>query len=118
MQVPHARWAALLCALAFSAAFGHGTVESTSPRSGATLTTPPAEIRLQFNEAMEPAFTTIKLFDPSGQEVPTKEKARLENGKTAVLALPVLAPGSYRAEWKTVGHDGHRVHGTLGFTLK
>lgn len=118
MHLPHARWTALLCAFAFSTAFGHGAVESTSPKSGATLITPPTEIRLQFNEALEPAFTTIKLFDPSGREVGTKAKARVENGKTAVLALPLLSPGTYRAEWKTVGHDGHHVHGTLGFTLK
>lgn len=99
-------------------AFGHGTVESASPRNGATLAKPPAEIRLRFNEPLEPAFTSVKVFDAAGKAVTIAGKARVEDGKTVVLPLPVLPPGGYKAQWTSVGHDGHRVRGELTFTVK
>jgi methionine-rich copper-binding protein CopC len=117
MQIKPRHLAALLFAATLASAFAHGTVESASPKNGATLSTPPTEIRLKFNEPLEPTFTSVKLFGPSGQEVPTVEKARVEGGKTVVLPLPPLAPGAYKAKWMSVGHDGHHVHGELSFTV-
>jgi methionine-rich copper-binding protein CopC len=32
--------------------------------------------------------------------------------------VPTLAAGAYKAQWSTVGHDGHRVKGELSFTVK
>ncbi len=110
--------AALLAAVAFSSSFAHGTVLNASPKNGAALATSPSEIRLEFSEALEPNFTSVKLFNASGQEVTTSAKARVEDGKTVVLPLPVLPPGGYRAQWRSVGHDGHHVHGDLDFTVK
>jgi len=110
--------ALLLVATLATSALAHGTIETASPKNGATLTTPPSEIRLRFTEPLEPMFTSVKLFGPSGQEVSTAEKARVENGKTVVLPLPTLAPGAYKAQWTSVGHDGHHIHGELTFTVK
>ena len=118
MKLRHRQLVAILCTVAISSAFGHGTVESASPKNGATLSTPPSEIRLQFNEPIEQTFTSVKVFGSSGKEVTTTEKARVENGKTVVLPLPVLPPGGYKAQWMSVGHDGHHVHGELTFTVK
>jgi|SRR3954469_3802815 methionine-rich copper-binding protein CopC len=118
MQIKPRHLAALLLAPTLASAFAHGTVETASPQNGATLSTPPSAIRLTFKEPVEPAFTSIKLFGASGQEVPTPEKARVEGGKTVVLPLRPLAPGAYKAQWMSVGHDGHHVHGELSFTVK
>ncbi|MDQ6640103.1 MAG: copper resistance protein CopC [Pseudomonadota bacterium] len=107
-----------LFAAAIASACAHGIVETASPKNGATLSTPPSEIRLKFSEPLEPAFTSVRLFSSSGREVATTEKARIEEGKTVVLPLPTLAPGAYKAQWRSVGHDGHPVHGELTFTVK
>ena len=112
------RLAALLFVVAVAAAYAHGTVETSSPKDGATLTAPPAEIRMKFTETLEPAFTSVKLIGPSGQEVAPKEKVRVEDGKTVVLPLPTLSPGAYKAQWMSAGHDGHHIHGELTFTVK
>ena len=108
----------LLVAATIASAYAHGTVETASPKDGATLGTPPPEIRLKFSEPLEPAFTSVKLFSASGQEVATTEKARVEDGKTVIFPLPTLAPGGYKAHWTSVGHDGHPVQGELTFTVK
>jgi methionine-rich copper-binding protein CopC len=118
MQLNSRHLAPLLFAAAIASAYAHDTVETTSPKNGATLNTPPSEIRLKFSEPLEPMFTSVKLFSSSGQEVATAEKARIEDGKTVVLPLPTLAPGTYKAQWMSVGHDGHHVHGELTFTVK
>lgn len=118
MQFKPHHLAALLLAATIASTHAHGTVETASPKNGATLSTPPTEIRLKFTEPLEPTFTSVKLFTGSGQEVVTTEKARVEDSKTVVLPLPTLAPGSYKAQWMSVGHDGHHVHGELTFTVR
>ena len=118
MQLRILRLAALLFAATAASAYAHGTVEASNPKNGATLTAPPGEIRLKFTESLEPTFTAVKLIGPSGQEVATMEKVRVEDGKTAVQPLPTLAPGAYKAQWRSVGHDGHHIHGELTFTVK
>lgn len=118
MQRNLPRLAAFFLAATIASAYAHSTVESASPQNGATLATPPAEIRLKFSEPLEPAFTSVKLLGPSGQEVATTEKVRVEEGKTVVLPLPTLAPGTYKAQWMSAGRDGHHVHGELSFTVK
>ena len=118
MQLKFLRLAALLLAATIASAHAHGTVESASPKNGVTLSAPPSEIRLKFSAPLEPTFTSVKLVGPSGREVATTEKARVEDGKTVVLPLPTLAPGPYKAQWMSVGHDGHHVHGELTFTVK
>ena len=112
------RMTALLFVVAMAAAHAHGTVETSSPKEGAVLTASPSEIRMKFTETLEPAFTSVKLIGPAGQEVAPKEKVRVEDGKTVVLTLPTLAPGAYKAQWMSAGHDGHHIHGELTFTVK
>jgi len=118
MQVKLHHVVPLLIAATIASAYAHGTVETASPKDGATLSTSPSEIRLKFSEPLEPTFTSVRLFSLSGREVLATGKAHVEDGKTVVLPLPALPPGGYRARWMSVGHDGHRVHGEIAFTVK
>jgi len=110
--------AIFVAAVASTSVYAHATVESANPKNGSTLDASPPEIRLRFTEPLEPTFTSVKLLGPSGQEVTTTEKARVEDGKTVIQPLPRLAPGAYKAQWISVGHDGHHIHGELTFTVK
>jgi len=102
-----------------SPAFAHGKLQASTPKDGSTLEQAPKLIRLQFNEPVEATLTTVKLVDTAGQEVETaKLEVPADDPKAVVLALPALAPGSYRAGWSMVGPDGHRVKGELKFSVK
>lgn len=118
MQIKPRQWVAFALVATLASAFAHGTVETASPQNGATLSTPPSEIRLRFTEPVELTFTSIKLVGPAGQAVAMAEKARLEDGKTVIQPLPALAPGAYKAQWMSAGRDGHHIHGELAFTVK
>ncbi|RYE78610.1 MAG: copper resistance protein CopC, partial [Oxalobacteraceae bacterium] len=53
-----------------SSAFAHAKLQSSDPRAGSTLDSVPNQIRLKFNEALEPAFSRIRLSGPRGQDIP------------------------------------------------
>jgi methionine-rich copper-binding protein CopC len=112
----------LACAalmLAAASAFAHAKLHDSTPADGATVTSPPAELRLRYDEPVEAALSSVKLTGPADAAVATeKVAADKADPKTLVLPLPRLAPGAYRAEWTTVGHDGHRTKGEIRFTVK
>ena len=111
--------AAFVFVVAAGAAHAHGKLVTSEPANGASLEHPPAEVRLQFNEPVEAAFTTIRLIGPAAKEVSTgPTTVDKTDGKTVVLVLPSLTSGAYRAEWTMVGPDGHKVKGTVPFSIK
>lgn len=112
---------AVAIALASTAASAqaHGKLITSEPANGATLERAPTEVRLQFSEPVEAAFTTVKLVGPALKEVSTGATAvDKTDAKTVVLAVPPLTTGAYRAEWTMVGPDGHKVKGTVAFSVK
>ena len=67
MNAPARASAALLIALAATGAWAHAALRESDPPAGATLTAAPKQIRLQFNEALEPAFASVKLTGAGGK---------------------------------------------------
>ena len=111
--------ATVVFVLAASTVWAHATLQGSEPPAGSTLTAAPKQLRLHFNEALEPAFASVKLTGPGGKEVAV-DKAAVDkaDGRTLVLPLPALPAGAYQAKWSAMGHDGHRMKGDLGFTVE
>jgi len=106
-------------ALASAMAFAHAKLETSTPAVGATVTPAPSELRLTYNEPVEVAMSTVKLTGP-GDAAVTLDKVGGDpkDDRTLVQPLPKLAPGDYRAQWNTMGHDGHHTKGEVRFTVK
>jgi methionine-rich copper-binding protein CopC len=105
--------------LAASLAFAHAKLQASAPADRATVSPAPAELRLQFNETVEVAMSSIRLTGPGDAALATgKVAADARDDKALVLPLPKLAPGDYRARWSTMGHDGHHTKGEIRFTVK
>lgn len=100
-------------------AFAHAKLQSSDPAAGSTLYKAPKQVRLKFNEALEPAFSGISLLGPANQAIPVAGTA-VDKTDPAVLTaqLPPLANGSYRLRWSVMTHDGHKTKGEVGFTVK
>jgi len=108
-----------LAAAATSPAFAHAKLQSSDPRAGSTLASAPRQVRLKFNEALEPSFSTIRLVGSGNQQVALAGTKVDKADPTVMTApLPPLSAGAYRLQWSTMGHDGHKVKGELAFTLK
>ena len=108
-----------LAGTAAAPAFAHAKLVSAEPRAASQLDAAPREIRLHFNEALEPAFSTIALSDASQAEIALPAAAPDKaDASTLVVALPVLRAGSYRVRWTAMTHDGHKTKGEFGFQIK
>lgn len=108
-----------IAAACSSSAYAHAKLEASSPGAGSVVAASPSEVRLQFNEQVEPAFSKINLLDQSGKIVaPSKVELDKSNPKVMIAVVPKLAAGAYRVQWSTLTRDGHKVKGEFPFQVK
>jgi len=102
-----------------SSAFAHAKLQSSDPQAGSTVDSAPKQVRLKFNEALEPAFSKIKLTGPTNNEIPVTGTTVDKTDSTVMAAqLPALQAGEYHVEWSTMTHDGHKAKGEFSFKVK
>lgn len=100
-----------------AAAAAHARLVSSTPAAGSTVASPRA-ISLTFSEKMAPAFSTFELVNAAGVKTPVRTTVS-EDGKT--LSAPVarpLAAGVYVVNWRLASSDGHRMTGSVPFTVR
>jgi len=111
--------AALLAFLAFpGGAFAHAFLDRAQPAVGSTVHGQPAEVRLRFTQQLEPAFSTVRVFDRGGKQIDRRDK-QLERGDATLLkvTLPPLVPGTYRVVWRVLSVDAHVTEGDYTFEV-
>jgi methionine-rich copper-binding protein CopC len=100
-------------------AFAHPQLVASSPAKGQVLDAPPIEIKLTFNERVEPRFARVKLVSADKKYFDAdRAHADKTDPNSVEMFVPVLKSGSYRAVWTAVGDDGHKTHGDFSFTIK
>jgi copper resistance protein C len=111
--------ACIVCIAGGSIAHAHAFLDHSLPGVGSTLDVPPTQVRIWFTEALEQAFSTIKVTDASGREV-DQGKATVDAKDPMVLeiGLSPLSPGTYRVAWRVVSVDTHPTEGNFTFTVK
>ena len=105
--------------LAAGPAWSHAFPDHSEPRVGHTVDSPPAAVRIWFDGAVEPVFSTLRVEDDDKRRV-DKGDARVNPSDNTVLevSLPSLASGRYRVFWSVVARDGHRTEGNFTFRVK
>ncbi|GIO12706.1 hypothetical protein J19TS2_22610 [Cohnella xylanilytica] len=93
----------------------HSTIVSTEPAQSEVVEKPLEQVRVQFNETVEPVRFEVE--NSSGEAVAAKAEA---NGKTLTAAFdePLSENGSYTATWHVIGADGHAIKGSLSFEVR
>lgn len=99
-------------------AFAHAHMAESAPAAGSTITAAPSEVSMHFTEDVEPRFSNIEVFDPSGHSV-TSGPAHLVEGDGDHLAVPVrkLGAGTYKVKWHATATDTHKTQGDWVFTV-
>jgi methionine-rich copper-binding protein CopC len=111
--------AVLLAALALPAgALAHAFLDRAVPAVGGKVHGQPAEVRLRFSQALEPAFSTVRVLDAGGKQVDRMDKG-LDPKDASVLrvSLPGLAPGVYKVVWRVLSVDTHVTEGDYTFEV-
>ncbi|HEX7784943.1 MAG TPA: copper resistance CopC family protein [Methylomirabilota bacterium] len=102
-----------------TAAWGHAFPDHSEPRVGHTVEASPPAIRIWFDGAIEPVFSTLRVEDADRRRVDGND-ARVAPDDTTLLevSVPPLGPGRYRVYWSVISRDGHRTEGSFPFRVK
>jgi copper resistance protein C len=113
---------ALAAAVAFAlaqSALAHAHPKHERPTAGEALGTAPTEASIEFDDALEPAFSSLHVADSTGNSVTSsKSSVDTHDKKHMTVALGPLKPGAYTVTWVAVAADGHRTQGHYTFTVK
>ena len=96
----------------------HAFLKDAEPGVGSTAHTSPNEVKIRFTENIEPAFSSIQVFDPSNRQV-DKGDVHLDRSDHALLhvSLPRLGAGTYKVVWRVVSVDTHVTNGSFTFRI-
>jgi copper resistance protein C len=96
----------------------HAFLKDAEPGVGSTIQTSPREVRIRFTEKIEPAVSSIQVFDASGKKV-DKRDLHLDRSDHALLhlSLPRLGAGTYKVVWRVVSVDTHVTSGNFTFRV-
>jgi len=96
----------------------HAFLKDANPGVGSTIQTSPSEVLIRFTENIEPAVSSIQVFDASGKEV-DKHDLHLDRSDHTLLhiSLPRLRAGTYKVVWRVVSVDTHVTNGNFTFLV-
>jgi methionine-rich copper-binding protein CopC len=110
---------ALAMTLLVDLAAAHSVLTGSSPPNGGVLPQAPPEIRLSFNEGIEPRFSSVTLTRSDGKKVPLERPAGDPQKRgDLVVPLPSLPAGKYQVRWQATSVDSHRIQGSFGFEIR
>lgn len=101
-----------------SLAHAHAFPKVRTPAADTTVVAP-HEVSIEFNNPVEPAFTSITVADAHGNTVSTgKSAVDAKDPRHVSVAVGDLASGAYTVAWIAVAEDGHRTQGHYVFNVK
>ena len=100
------------------AAFAHAILQASNPGSNSVVRTSPRTVSLRFNEAVETAFGSIRVYDCGGGRVDSGKISRPTKDSVAVAVDRKLAQGTYTVTWRVISADSHPVAGAFVFNVK
>lgn len=110
------RWVLFAVLLgAVGSAAGHSELNRSVPAASAVLKQPPDRIELHFNERVQ--LTALRLRHVGGKEIALPRRS-IRQAASETIALPALAPGEYRVEWRIISADGHPAGGSIPFRIQ
>jgi len=97
----------------------HANLDHAEPKVGATVNQSPKEVKIWFSQSVEPAFSTIEVFDSAGKQIDKKDShVDKADKELLIVSVPALDPGTYKVVWHVVSTDTHKTHGDFKFTVK
>jgi copper transport protein len=101
-----------------AAASAHAYLVKTVPAASVTLNSPPPDVALTYDEAVEPRFALISVTDVNAhQETTGPVRRSASDPDTLIVPLKKLPEGWYLVYWRAISVDGHPVQGAFTFAV-
>jgi copper transport protein len=107
----------LIALAAVPSAFAHAILQESSPANASVVRKSPPVVSLRFNEAVETAFGSIRIYDCSGARVDAGKITRPNERSVSVAVAKRLPPGTYTVTWRVISADAHPVAGAFTFSV-
>ncbi len=106
-------------ALSGTAALAHAVLVRSVPSHRAVLGQMPERVQLWFNERLEPAYSTVSVWNEAGAQVDARD-VRMGPDDPRRLSVTVSARegGIYMVKYRVLSVDGHVVDSRFTFTVK
>ncbi|HYL59106.1 MAG TPA: copper resistance CopC family protein [Candidatus Acidoferrales bacterium] len=106
-----------LAPCAASLAYAHAYPEEEIPAAGQQVTTPPAEVSIKFDSAIEKLFAKLEVTGADGKNEAVAAPVVSDSGKRLSVKVGALRPGEYSVKWSVVCIDTHHSQGSYTFTV-
>ena len=107
-----------LALFASTPVFAHAHLETSTPAANAKLAEAPAEITLDFSEAIEPKFSAIEVDDAKGARVDKGDvHTAPDNAKRLIVSINAPGPGVCKVTWHVLSVDTHKTQGSFSFSV-
>jgi methionine-rich copper-binding protein CopC len=91
----------------------------SDPATRAVVAVPPKEVKLWFNENVEPAFAKIWVAPAQGENIPLSSRGDASDPRLLIAKLPDELPdGPVVIGFHVLSVDGHTIEDKLTFTIK
>jgi methionine-rich copper-binding protein CopC len=100
-------------------ASAHAVLVRASPAARLAVAEAPPRVDLWFNERLEPAYSTVTVWDTSGHRVDTADVAvDAGDARRLSVGLSPLGRGTYTVKFRVLSVDGHLVESEFPFTVR
>jgi copper resistance protein C len=97
----------------------HAVLVRSTPAHRAVLGQVPERVLLWFNERLEPAYSTVSVWNEAGVQVDGRDVAvGPDDPRRLSVSIEARAPGVYKVKYRVLSVDGHVVDSQLTFTVK
>jgi copper transport protein len=101
-----------------AAAWAHAALLKTVPAASAEVNTPPKELRLVYDEVIEPRFAVVSVTDARGhQQIDGAVHRSGSNPYELDAPLRRSTEGWYLVFWRVISADGHPVRGAFTYRI-
>jgi len=108
----------LLVVWTASTAGAHAVLDDSVPAPRSTVRASPKELTLKFTQRLEPAFSSVRVFDGKGRQVDRGDSSVGAEDPTSLrVSLPALSAGRYRVSWRVLSIDTHVSQGDFTFDV-
>jgi copper transport protein len=111
--------AVIIALLVSGVVFAHANIVKSDPAANAVLPQAPAQVTIEFTEAVEPRLSKIEVLYDDGSVADNGDTARDPNdSKVLHVSLKDARDGTYIVSWRALSEaDGHVTSGSFVFSV-